>query len=112
MKILMEQDYHAERFKEFLREVCRRSNLVDLKIKPSILKCCICLLLLGCNNEAPATSEYCSFYGCSHSASKLVHSDRIFIQVPDFFLVNILGQFLSTSSQNRSRIISLFFFPL
>lgn len=27
VKILMEQDFHAERYKEFLREVCAAKNL-------------------------------------------------------------------------------------
>ena len=39
---------------------------------------------LGCNNETSATSKYCSLYGCSYAATKLVHSHRIFIKVLSF----------------------------
>ncbi|KAL0336979.1 UNVERIFIED_CONTAM: Serine/threonine-protein kinase CTR1 [Sesamum calycinum] len=55
VKILMEQDFHAEQFKEFLREV-------------------------GGNHEKIAPSKYCAAYGCCYGAAKIVHCNRVFIK--------------------------------
>lgn len=97
VKILMEQEFHVERFKEFLREV-RSSKIcgrIQIQTHNKLQFEHICLyfgysftsffifflLLLGYNNERPAASKYCAVYGCSYKAPKLVHSHGIFIKV-------------------------------
>lgn len=62
--------------------LCSMLNIISILLK--VLNSF--LLLLGCNYEATTTSKYCSVYGCSHSAPKLVHSDGIFIKVLEFLL--------------------------
>lgn len=60
--------------------LCSKLNIISILLQ--VLNSF--LLLLGCNYEATTTSKYCSVYGCSHSAPKLVHSDGIFIKVLEF----------------------------
>lgn len=93
VKILMEQEFHAERFKEFLREVCGGKFCSKFKVK-DITNCSLSIFvfiwskvspvfLSGYNNETPAASKYCAFYGCSYKAPELVHCHRISIKVCD-----------------------------
>lgn len=105
----MEQDFHAQRASEFLREVgmiyfvhpknmyilgtMGKSNSYFLRAD-WLFFCCFSRIdrallqscgLLGCHDEANAASKHSSLHGCCYSAPKLVHSYRVFIRVWDNF---------------------------